>query len=99
VEVIVSTTSYTAFGGNMSTEVILALIIAVTVIFVVILWQGMNVAKTQMASDQKMDYQKLAEQATVAEQKAADSQQKIAESLEQISARLAAIEKLLSEVQ
>lgn len=83
----------------MSTEVILALIIAVTVIFVVILWQGMNVAKTQMASDQKMDYQKLAEQATVAEQKAADSQQKIAESLEQISARLAAIEKLLSEVQ
>jgi predicted negative regulator of RcsB-dependent stress response len=99
VEVIVSTTSYTAFGGNMSTEVILALIIAVTVIFVVILWQGMNVAKTQMASDQKMDYQKLAEQATFAEQKAADSQQKIAESLEQISARLAAIEKLLSEVQ
>ena len=83
----------------MSTEVILALIIAVTVIFVVILWQGMNVAKTQMASDQKVDYQKLAEQATTAEKKAADSQQKIAESLEQISARLAAIEKLLSEVQ
>ena len=83
----------------MSTEVILALIIAVTVIFVVILLQGMNVAKTQMASDQKMEYQKLAEQATTAEQKAADSQHRIAASLEQISVRLAAIEKLLSEVQ
>ena len=83
----------------MSTEVILAIIAAVTVIFVVVLWQGMNVAKTQMASDQKMEYQKLAEQATTAEQKAVDSQSRIAESLEQISARLAAIEKLLSEVQ
>ena len=66
----------------MSTEVILAIIAAVTVIFVVVLWQGMNVAKTQMASDQKMD-----------------SQSRIAESLEQVSARLAAIEKLLREVQ
>ena len=83
----------------MSTEVTIAVIVAVTVIFVVILWQGMNVAKTQMASDQKMEYQKLAEQATTAEQKAVDSQSRIAESLEQISARLAAIEKLLSEVQ
>ena len=83
----------------MSTDIVLALIVAVTVIFVVILWQGMNVARTQMASDQKVDYQKLAEQATAAEQKAADAQQKIAESLEQINARLAAIEKLLSEVQ
>ena len=83
----------------MSTEVILAIIAAVTVIFVVVLWQGMNVAKTQMASEQKMEYQKLAEQATTAEQKAADSQSRIAESLEQISARLKAIEKLLSEVQ
>ena len=38
----------------MSTEVILAIIAAVTVIFVVVLWQGMNVAKTQMSSEQKM---------------------------------------------
>ena len=83
----------------MSTEVILAIIAAVTVIFVVVLWQGMNVAKTQMAREQKMEYQKLAEQATTAEQKSADSQSRIAESLEQISARLTAIEKLLSEVQ
>ncbi|MBI3152841.1 MAG: hypothetical protein HYZ21_11950 [Chloroflexi bacterium] len=88
----------------MTTEIIsmfypIIIIIGVIIIIVVVLWQGMNIAKTQMAGDQKMEYQKLAEQATAAEQKAANSQQKIEESLEQINARLAAIEKLLSEVQ
>lgn len=83
----------------MSMEIIGVLIVAVTVVIVVILWQGMSVAKTQISADQLQKYQKLAEQATSAEQKSADSQEKTAAALEDIRARLAAIEKLLSEVQ
>jgi hypothetical protein len=88
-----------SFGGKMSSEVIITIIVAVTVIGVVILWQGMSIAKTQMTVDQTEQYRKLAEQATSAEQKAAEEQQKIATALEDMRARLAAIEKLLSDVQ
>jgi uncharacterized MAPEG superfamily protein len=83
----------------MNTQVIIVMIVAVSVIIVVLLWQGMSVAKTQMASDQTEQYRKLAEQATTAEQKAADEQQKIAEALDDMRTRLAAIEKLLRDVQ
>jgi len=83
----------------MNTQITMLIIVAVTIIFVVILWQGMSVAKTQMFADQKDKYNKLAEQATAAEQKSADAQQKTAEALEDIRVRLATIEKLLSEVQ
>jgi hypothetical protein len=83
----------------MNTQVIIVLIVAVSVIIVVLLWQGMSVAKTQMVSDQTEQYRKLAEQATTAEQKAADEQQKISEALEDMRTRLAAIEKLLRDVQ
>jgi uncharacterized membrane protein affecting hemolysin expression len=83
----------------MSTEVIIAIIVAVTVIFVVILWQGMSIAKTDNALNQTEQYRKLAEQATSAEQKAADEHQKIAEALDDMRTRLTAIEKLLRDVQ
>ncbi len=83
----------------MSTELIGVTIAAVTIIIVVILWQGMSVAKTQISADQLQHYQKIAEPASTAEQKSADAQQKTAEALDEIRARLAAIEKLLSEVQ
>ena len=83
----------------MSTELIIVIIVAVTIISVVILWGGMSIAKTQMAGDQTEQYRKLAEQATAAEQKAADEQQKIAEALEDMRARLTSIEKLLRDVQ
>jgi len=91
--------NHTSFGGKMSSEVIITIIVAVTVIGVVILWQGMSIAKTQMTVDQTEQYRKLAEQATSAEQKAAEEQQKIAIALEDMRARLVAIEKLLSDVQ
>ena len=83
----------------MSTELIGVTIAAVTIIIVVVLWQGMNVARAEIAGKQTTHYEKLAEQATSAEQKSADAQQKTAEALEEIRARLATIEKLLSEVQ
>lgn len=83
----------------MDFQLIGLIIVAVTIVIVVILWQGMNVARTQISNDNLVQYQKLAEQATSAEQKSADAQQKTAEALEEIRARLATIEKLLSEVQ
>lgn len=83
----------------MNLELIALIVISVTIIIVVILWQGMNVARTQISADQLLQYQKLAEQAATAEQKSADAEQKTAEALEDIRARLAAIEKLLKEVQ
>jgi uncharacterized protein YoxC len=83
----------------MNTQLILALIFAVTIIVVVVLWGGMSVAKTQMTTDQTYQYRKLAEQVAEAEQKSADAQQKTAEALEDMRARLASIEKLLSDVQ
>jgi len=83
----------------MSNELIMLIVVAVTVIFVVVLWQGMSVAKTEITSKQTIQYQKLAEQAVSAEQKSAEAQQKTAEALEDMRARLATIEKLLSEVQ
>jgi biopolymer transport protein ExbB/TolQ len=88
----------------MTTEIIsmfypIVIIIGVIVIIVVVLWQGMNVAKAQMAADQTEKYRKLAEQAASAEQKSADAQQKTAETLEDMRAHLTAIEKLLRDVQ
>ena len=83
----------------MSTELIGVLIVAITVVVVVILWQGMSVAKTQISADLRLQYEKLAEQATTSGQKSADAQEKTAAALEDIRARLTAIEKLLSEVQ
>jgi hypothetical protein len=83
----------------MDTNIIMLIIVAVTIVIVVVLWQGMSVAKTQMFADQKTEYHKLAEQAAAAEQKSADAQQKTAEALEDIRTRLASIEKLLREVQ
>ncbi|HJS17837.1 MAG TPA: hypothetical protein VJ785_03760 [Anaerolineales bacterium] len=82
----------------MSSELIIAIIIAITVIMVM-LWQGMSIAKTDKAMEQTEQYRKLAEQATSAEQRAAEEQEKIAIALEDMRARLAAIEKLLADVQ
>jgi len=78
---------------------IMFIITAVTVIIVVVLWQGMSVAKTEIGSKQTIKYEKLAEEATESNQKSAVAQEKTAEALEDIRTRLTAIEKLLREVQ
>ncbi|MBL8080712.1 MAG: hypothetical protein JNM55_22260 [Anaerolineales bacterium] len=83
----------------METSILALIIVAVTVIVVVILWQGMSVAKTQIHGDKIDQYQKLAEQSVESGQKSADAQQKTAEALEDIRTRLTAIEKVLREVQ
>ena len=83
----------------MSNDLIMFIIAAVTVVVVVILWQGMSVAKTEIGGKQTTRYEKLAEEATEASQKAAAAEEKTAEVLEDIRTRLTAIEKLLREVQ
>ena len=83
----------------MSTELIIVIIVAVTVISVVILWGGMSIARTEIGGKQTTKYEKLAEQVIESEQKSADAQQKTAEALEDMRARLTAIEKLLRDVQ
>jgi hypothetical protein len=83
----------------MDISIVPLIIVAVTVVVVVVLWQGMSVAKTEIGGKQTNQYEKLAEQAVSAEQKSADAQQKTAEAVEDIRTRLAAIEKLLRDVQ
>jgi hypothetical protein len=83
----------------MDISIVPLIIVAVTVVVVVVLWQGMSVAKTEIGGKQTTQYEKLAEQAVTAEQKSADAQQKTAEALEDMRARLASIEKLLRDVQ
>jgi Tfp pilus assembly protein PilO len=77
----------------------LTLFVLITVIVVVLLWQGMAIARAKVSGEREEQYRKLAELATTAEQKAADEQQKIAEALEDMRARLAAIEKTLRDVE
>jgi hypothetical protein len=83
----------------METSILALIIVAVTVVVVVVLWQGMSVAKTEIGGKQTTHYERLAEQSVTSEQRSADAQQKMAEALEDIRTRLAAIEKLLREVQ
>jgi hypothetical protein len=83
----------------MSNDLIMFIIAAVTVVVVVVLWQGMSVAKTEIGGKQTAKYEKLAEEATESSQKSAIAQEKTAEALEDIRTRLTAIEKLLREVQ
>jgi hypothetical protein len=83
----------------MNAQITIVIIVAVTVVLVVLLWQGMSVAKTEIGGKQITQYEKLAEQAVTAEQKSADAQQRTAEALEDMRARLTAIEKLLRDVQ
>jgi hypothetical protein len=83
----------------MDISIVPLIIVAVTVVVVVVLWQGMSVAKTEIGGKQTTQYEKLAEQAVTAEQKSADAQQKTAEALEDMRTRLASIEKMLRDVQ
>ena len=83
----------------MSDQIVMLIIGAVTIVVVVVLWQGMSVAKTEIGGKQTTQYEKLAEEATESSKKSAEAQQKTVEALEDIRTRLTAIEKMLREVQ
>ena len=77
----------------------LAIFVLSTIIIVVVLVQVFSSYRAKMSITREEAYRKLAEQATNAEQKSADEQQKAAKALEDIHLRLAAIEKMLREVE
>jgi cell division protein FtsB len=70
-----------------------------TVVVVVIIVQGFGAYKAKMSLTREEAYRKLAEQSTSALQKTVDEQQKTNTTLESMSTRLAAIEKILREVE
>lgn len=75
------------------------LFVLFTVIIVVVLVQVFSSYRARMSITREEAYRKLSEQATHAEQKLADEQKKISETLEDMRARLAAIEKMLRDVE
>ena len=70
----------------------------VTIVIVVVLWRGMEVARTQMSSSKDADYKKLAEAAVAVEETLAAEQKATRAALEEIRTRLTAVEKLLRDV-
>jgi hypothetical protein len=83
------------YAGILMGAFVLAL---VTVVVVVVLWRGMEVARTQMSSSKDADFRKLAEATVSAQQELAAEQKKTRMTLDDIRDRLTAVEKLLREV-
>lgn len=83
------------YAGMLMGAFVLALI---TFVIVVVLWRGMEVARTQMASGKDADYKKLAEAAVAVEETLAAEQKATRAALEEIRTRLSAVEKLLRDV-
>ena len=77
----------------------LAIFVLATIIIVVVLVQVFSSYRARMSITREEAYRKLAEQATTAEQKSVDEQKKAAKALEDIHQRLAAIEKILRDVE
>ena len=70
----------------------------VTIIAVVVLWRGMEVARTSLNADQRAEYRKIAEASLAAQETLAAEQKGVRAILEDIRARLSAVETLLREV-
>ena len=69
-----------------------------TIVIVVVLWRGMEVARTEISSSKDADYKKLAEAAVSVEETLAAEQKATRAALEEIRTRLTAVEKLLRDV-
>jgi hypothetical protein len=83
------------FAGILMGAFVLTLI---TIVIVVVLWRGMEVARTQMTSGKDADFRKLAESTVASQQEMASEQKKMRATLEEIRDRMTAVEKLLREV-
>lgn len=77
----------------------LGLLALVTVVIVVAIWQSFATRRAKMSVEREEAYRKLAEQAMDSQQKTALESQKIAEGIEELRTRVAAIEKILREVE
>lgn len=69
------------------------------IFFIVLIVQLFSSYKAKASLERDEAYRKLAEQAASAQQKSTDEQQKAAKALEDINQRLAAIEKMLRDVE
>jgi 5-bromo-4-chloroindolyl phosphate hydrolysis protein len=83
------------YAGILMGAFVMALI---TIVIVVLLWRGMEVARTQMASGKDAEYKKLAEAALSVQETLAAEQKATRAALEEIRTRLTAVEKLLRDV-
>jgi hypothetical protein len=83
------------YAGILMGAFVMALI---TIVIVVLLWRGMEVARTQMASGKDAEYKKLAEAALAVQETLAAEQKATRAALEEIRTRLTAVEKLLRDV-
>jgi hypothetical protein len=70
----------------------------VTIIAVVVLWRGMEVARSHLTSSKDADFKQLAEASLAAQETLAAEQKSVRAVLEDIRSRLTAVEKLLREV-
>ena len=77
----------------------LGLLVLITVVIVVVVWQSFLTRRARMSIEREAAYQTLAEQAAASQQKTATETQKIAEGVEELRTRIAAIEKILREVE
>jgi uncharacterized membrane protein len=77
---------------------ILGIFVLITILIVVYILQGFATRRARMSVEREEAYHELADQATNAMQKTAEGQEKIAAGVEDLRARVAAIEKMLREV-
>ena len=76
----------------------LVLFALITILIVVVVWQGFATWRARASVAREEAYRKLAEKSTVAQQRTAEEQQKISEDLGDLRARVATTEKLLRDV-
>jgi hypothetical protein len=77
---------------------VFGLIMLATIIIVIVVWQSFETKRARMSIEREEAYRQLAEQATDAQNKMALEEQKISEGVDELRTRVAAIEKILREV-
>ncbi|MQA14038.1 MAG: hypothetical protein GEV09_07640 [Pseudonocardiaceae bacterium] len=82
--------------GDIFALVLLGLI---TLVVVVVIWQVFSIARAKVSARREEAYQKLAEQATEAQRSIADDLSRATGELTEVRQRVAAMEKLLREVE
>ena len=70
----------------------------ITIVVVVVLWRGMEVARSKLAADREAEYKRLAQSSAAYQEQLATEQARMRGALEEIRDRLASVEKLLREV-
>lgn len=78
---------------------VLGLLALITILIVVVIWQSFTTRRARMSVEREEAYRKLAEQLKDAQQINAQEQHNLSKSVDEIQTRIAAIEKLLREVE